>query len=156
MVWLGDRLAEVAAGRPALPLTFLLIAAEAAAKLARRFTDEGQSRKHVRAFFEEDCPVKIREELASALQAAPMGTPLKLREVVDSLYDIRCDVVHEGMYFDFHMPQEEDATPLLNEIGTRVVIVNMPLSRLRELVLTGTVAIITGLLTDAQRSALTS
>jgi len=156
MVWLGDRIEEVAIGRPALPLTFLLIAAEAAAKLARGFTYEGRSRAHVRLFFEEDCPAPLRQRLATILTAAPMNAPLTTREIVDLLYDIRCDVVHEGAYFDFHMPRGDDDTPLLNQVGDSVVIANVPLVVLREIVLSGAVASIFSRLSDAQRSAATS
>lgn len=156
MVWLGDRIEEVAIGRPALPLTFFLIAAEAAAKLARGFTKEGQSRAHVRLFFEQDCPEPLRQRLVSMLGAGPMNQLLTTRDVVDVLYDIRCDVVHEGAYFDFHMPRGGDDTPLINQIGDRVVIANLPLVVLRDVVLSGAVASISSLLTDAQRSAATS
>jgi hypothetical protein len=54
MIWLGDQLHSVAASRPALQVLFYLIAAEASAKLLRGFVNEGQSRDHVRLFFEEN------------------------------------------------------------------------------------------------------
>ncbi len=60
MVWLADRIQEVSKGRPALPITFFIIAAEAVAKLADCFEDEGQSRVYVRRFFSDFCSEEQR------------------------------------------------------------------------------------------------
>ena len=66
LVWLGDRINEVAAGRPALQVLFYLIAAETVAKLTYMFEGKGQSRDYVRAFFERLCGSKEQTILANA------------------------------------------------------------------------------------------
>src|SRR5574341_187144 len=66
MLWLGDRMEEVAKGRPALQLLFQLIAAEAVAKIVNKFEGEGQSRKHVHLFFEDVCSDFHRDILGKA------------------------------------------------------------------------------------------
>ncbi len=65
MLWLADRIDDVARGRPALQILFFLIAAEAVAKLAFNFSHEGKSRHYVHRFFEEICGD------AHCLRAAP-------------------------------------------------------------------------------------
>src|SRR5882672_5603353 len=52
MLWLADQIEDVATGRPALQILFHLIAAEAVSKITVGFQGEGESRKHVRLFFE--------------------------------------------------------------------------------------------------------
>src|SRR6266446_6076256 len=66
LVWLGDRINEVAAGRPALQVLFYLIAAETIAKLTYMFEGRGQSRDYVRAFFEKLCSSSAQAILAHA------------------------------------------------------------------------------------------
>lgn len=95
MLWLADRIEQVARGRPALLILFYLIAAEAVAKLVMGFRGEGESRRHVRIFFENICSQRHRSILANAFMTG-FGGPLTLRKAVDLLYSVRCDVVHEG------------------------------------------------------------
>jgi hypothetical protein len=106
MVWLGDQVDLVARGRPALQIMFYMIAAEAVAKLAADFENEGQSRKHVRLFFTAYCTVTQRERIQRAIEWAtplPRTTP---DTVADHLYDLRCDVVHRGRYFEWTLPDD--------------------------------------------------
>lgn len=106
MVWLADRVQEVSKGRPALPITFFIIAAEAVAKLADGFEDEGQSRAYVRRFFLDFCS---GEQRARAHRALRLAVPLPLPspdDIADYLYSIRCDVVHEGKYFEMTVPSD--------------------------------------------------
>jgi hypothetical protein len=105
MVWLADRIQDVSAGRPALPITFFIIAAEAVAKLADGYEDEGKSRHYVRRFFSVFCTEDQRRRAYRALQwAVPL--PQSPDEIADYLYSIRCDVVHEGRYFEMSVPSD--------------------------------------------------
>lgn len=143
MIWLGDQLHSVAASRPALQVLFYLIAAEAAAKLLQGFRDDGDSKKHVRLFFEEICSDEHRAQLTSGFRLAspvgmpPVGTP-PIRAVVDLLYDLRCDVVHEGRYFEFLMPDPSERS-CITAVGDQVVTVRMTIDGLRQIVLEGAV-----------------
>ena len=102
MVWLADRIDEVAHARPAFQVLFYLIAAELVAKIVARFEGEGQSKKHVQKFFSEICSPAHKERLSRAFQN-PGGAYLSLETAVDFLYDVRCDVVHRGQYYEFSL-----------------------------------------------------
>ncbi len=138
MIWLGDQLHAVAASRPALQVLFYLIAAEASAKLLRGFSDAGKAKEHVRLFFEEICSDEHRAQLTSGFRlAGHIGTP-PIRAVVDLLYALRCDVVHEGRYFEFQM-QEPGEDPCISGVGDQVITVKMSIHDLRRVVLEGAV-----------------
>lgn len=98
MVWVGDRIDDLARGRPAFQVMFYLIAAELAAKLRFDFQGRGKSREYVHKFFEEICSDEHRCVLAQAFQNSG-GHSLNVRKAADYLYDIRCDVVHMGSYY---------------------------------------------------------
>jgi hypothetical protein len=104
MLWLSDQIERLAAGRPAFQILFYLIAGELVAKIVFNFRGEGGSRKHVHRFFEEICSGD-RSRLANAFfELGGRGRRyLSREEVVDVLYEVRCDVVHEGRYYDFNM-----------------------------------------------------
>lgn len=139
MLWLGDRMDEVAKGRPALQVLFHLIAAEAVAKLVNSFNGEGQSRKHVRLFFEDICADAHRAILGKPFSHAPGGPFLSVRETVDFLYDIRCDVVHEGAYFGLTLARPGDTVRWLTPGGSGSLIVGITIQELRQIVLKGAI-----------------
>ncbi|MFH1318533.1 MAG: hypothetical protein ABIH71_05915 [Candidatus Omnitrophota bacterium] len=88
-------------GRPALQVLFFLIAAESVAKLTFNYQGEGESRKYVKNFFKEICNANRRDRLSKAFKKQlSENNYLTLEETVDFLYDVRCDVVHRGKYFD--------------------------------------------------------
>jgi hypothetical protein len=101
LAWLGDRINEFAAGRPALQILFYLITAETIAKLTYRFEGKGRSREYVHAFFEKLSSSGDQVVLASAFFESPSHRALNLPEAVDLLYDVRCDVAHRGMVLRF-------------------------------------------------------
>jgi len=144
MVWLGDQIDQVARGRPALQILFFMIAAEAVAKLADGFEDEGQSRKYVRRFFLNICSDDHRARLAGAL-CGSVGW-LSAEEVVDFLYDVRCDVAHRGKYFDLHLPRPElDEAELVVNWREKTLFATITIGELRRIVLEGTVLAAKGL-----------
>ncbi len=140
MLWLSDRMDEVAAGRPGLRILFFLIAAEAVAKLAFRFSGDGQSRLHVQRFFQELCSDGHRARLGTAFSFAGLPGPgLGAEEAVSYLYDVRCDVVHEGMYFAASLLRTPRATPVLNLWKGSPIAAHITAEELRQMVLEGTV-----------------
>ncbi len=136
MIWLADRIEDVARGRPAVQILFFLIAAEAVAKLIAGFDGEGKSRQFVHKFFGELCSDDHRARLGRAI--GDPGTFFSVSGTVNYLYDIRCSVVHEGRYFDVHL--RDHGTPTINVTKNgRSVVVYMSTAELRQIVLEGVV-----------------
>jgi hypothetical protein len=125
MLWLADKMDDIAPERPALQVLFFLIAAEAVAKMVFGFSGQGKSREYVGKFFEEICDESHRQRLGAAykriLPSSNFRRHSDLRvtreEAVNFLYDVRCDVVHEGQYF-MTMPLKTSADSHLNAIVT--------------------------------------
>lgn len=106
LISLSDDISNIRPNNEALRLLFLLMCAENISKLHEDFQGEGQSRAYVRRFFDEFLEGHDEETLSSGFVhhfERTMPT-LGLRGAVDMLYDVRCDVVHEGNYwgFSFH------------------------------------------------------
>jgi hypothetical protein len=138
MLWLADRIDEVAAGRPAFQILFYLTAAELVAKIASKYEGEGESKKHVQKFFSEMCGSSQKERLQKAFGTGG-GVFLNLEAAINFLYGIRCDVVHRGQYYLFSLPRTADDIPLLTGHGNNHVIAEITLPELRQIVLEGAV-----------------
>jgi hypothetical protein len=143
MLWLADRMEAVARGRPALQILFFLIAAEAVAKLAFNFVGEGQSRHYVQKFFKSICGDVHRDRMSRAFSFTGPKTFLSSETAVDFLYDVRCEVVHTGLYFTTSLLHSPDSTPMLTpwEKGGQAVhlIAHISASELRQIILEGAV-----------------
>jgi hypothetical protein len=140
MLGLADRMDEVARGRPALQILFYLVAAEAVAKITFGFKREGQSRAYVRKFFGEICSEEHRRKLRTAFTSPnALGESPTWEGAVDILYGVRCDVVHEGRYFEFHPADESDTTPVMSHWAGGYGVARMSASQLRQIILEGTV-----------------
>jgi len=140
MLWLADRMDDVARGRPALNILFFLIAAEAVAKLVFNFSGEGESRRYVHRFFRDICGESHRARLSQAFRLAGF---LPYEKAVDFLYDVRCDVVHRGVYFMTSLLHATGTTPMLTpwkHRGRTVhLIAYITAAELRQIVLEGAV-----------------
>lgn len=132
LVTLSDDLPKIRPGKESLQLLFMLICAEHVAKIYDHFEGEGKSRAYVRYFFENLLSKEEQDHLKIGIIKWDRK-PNTLRETIDTLYDVRCDVVHEGHYwgFSFH----DGNTPMLNSEPD--VIANMELNHLRSLVVSG-------------------
>ncbi|MCX5814558.1 MAG: hypothetical protein NT178_18750 [Proteobacteria bacterium] len=114
LVSIADDIPILRPRRESLPLLFLMICVEHISKLHDSFADEGQSRKYVRRFFNQFLSQPDKEKLEASFldyNATPM-VGLNLGKVVDLLYDLRCDVVHEGKYWTFFF--SDGRTPIVN------------------------------------------
>ena len=111
LVSLADDIPTIRGANETLPLLFLLICAEHLAKMSRSYNGEGQSRAYVRNFFEWYLEPDEKSLLMASIRHLNGGA-LSLQQVVDALYDIRCDTVHEGKYWGFHFQDGE--TVMLN------------------------------------------
>lgn len=132
LISLSDELLKIQPGRESLQLLFLLICAEHIAKLHANYDKEGRSRTYVQQFFSRFLTIEQQDRLRSGFSHIDL-TPLKLQEVIDLLYDVRCDVVHEGRYWEFHF--HDGTTPMQN--AERGVNVNISLSDLKTLIVKG-------------------
>ena len=136
LISIADDLPAIRSGKESLQLVFLLICAENLAKMHDHFTGEGQSRAYVRKFFEVLVSGDDRDVLEHSFTHGMR--PIPLRGIVDMLYDVRCDVVHEGKYWGFHF--HDGRTPMLNtEPDVNVFI---QLSSFRDIVVRGCIAAI--------------
>ncbi len=114
LISLSDDIPKIRQHDESLRLLFLLMCAENIAKLHGRFEGDGQSRRYVRQFFEAFLAPADRDILGIAFadysqHLMPMLSP---GAAIDMLYDVRCDVVHEGNYSDFVF--HDGNMPMLN------------------------------------------
>ena len=135
MISLSDDLPTIRPGRESLQLVFLLICAEHIAKLHDNFNGEGHSRAYVRDFFGKFLTAVDKAELEAGMLKydRTSRTRLSLLEVVDILYDVRCDVVHEGQYWSFNF--SDGATSIINSDPD--VIVSITLQALSNIIVRG-------------------
>ncbi len=103
LVSLSDDVSNIRPHREALQLLFLMMCAENISKLHVGFQGEGQSRAHVRRFFDEFLNDGDKNTVGTGFvdHSEHLMPSLGLRAAVDMLYDVRCDVIHEGNYWDF-------------------------------------------------------
>ena len=97
--------------KDSLRVLFLLICAEAIAKLHDGVAEEGRSRPYTRRFFQDFVSTEDQETIEVSFFDVDKEGPLDLKAAVDLLYDIRCDVVHEGNYCaerQLHLPIGDD------------------------------------------------
>lgn len=132
LISIADDLPAIRKGKESLQLAFLLICAENIAKMHDNFDDEGSSKAYVRKFFEQFVVDEDHHVLERSFTTYER-TPLDIRAVVDALYAVRCDVVHEGKYWGFQF--HDGKTPMLN--GDPDVIVSITLHELRDIVVRG-------------------
>ena len=135
LVSLSDDIAEIRPHREALRLLFLLMCAENISKLHDEFQGEGQSRAHVRGFFDTFLSERDKQTVGAGFvdHSKHLMPSLGLRAAVDMLYDVRCDVVHEGNYWEFTF--HDAHTPMLNVDPD--VIAHITFNHLRAIVVRG-------------------
>ena len=145
LVSLSDEISNIRPHCEALQLLFLMMCAENISKLHDGFQGEGQSRTHVRRFFDEYLNDDDKNIVGTGFvdYSAHLMPSLGLRAAVDMLYNVRCDVVHEGNYwgFTFHDGQ----MPMLNTDPD--VISHITFSQLRSIIVRGCINAIQDLLT---------
>ncbi len=147
MIWLGDQIDKVAAGRPALQILFFMIAAEAVAKMVFDYKDEGKSKAFSKRFFSDICDERHRKTLGAAFawgssKAFPRGGLLSWEETTELLYAVRCDVAHRGKYYDLHLKQQRDSEQtdvISHKWKDRPIIARITLQDIRRIVLQGAI-----------------
>jgi hypothetical protein len=131
LVPLADDLPKIRPDRDSLQLLFLIICAENVAKLHDNFTREGRSRSYVQRFFTLLVSQTDQDILARGFVLRHPKRTLNIEEVANLLYEVRCDVVHEGMYWGFFF-RDKDTTMMNPKVN-----VSIGLSELRDIVIRG-------------------
>lgn len=98
LVSLSDDMPKIRPRREALRLLFLMMCAENISKLHEGFQGEGQSRAHVRRFFDNLLSKNDKDALGVGFvdHSKPLMPFLGVRAVVDMLYNVRCDECMKG------------------------------------------------------------
>jgi hypothetical protein len=131
---IANRMDIVEKGYEPLKLLFLLICAENISKLNLSTEESGNSRVHVIRFFCEFCPLSDQQAIVKKIDLRENQSGLKGR--IDILYNIRCDVVHEGHYWGFQFATDED--PLVfTGFKEQVLRVRMKYEEFRDVVARG-------------------
>ena len=105
LISLCDDVLQIRPHTDSLRLLFLLMCAENVAKLHDGFAGEGKSRNYVRRFFSQFLSAEDKVQLGAGFRynsaSAHLLPTLGPDKAVDMLYEIRCDVVHEGEFWGF-------------------------------------------------------
>jgi hypothetical protein len=134
LVTIADDMENLRRGHDSLPLLFLLVCAENISKLHSNFEGEGQSRAFVRRFFENHLSPAEKKSLTEGIQRVGELRPT-LEHAVVALYEVRCDLVHEGNYWNFHFP-EPNTYRLLNGMNTTIR-TGIPFHEVRSMIVLG-------------------
>lgn len=122
LVSIADDLPQLRPHMEPLQVLFLVMCSENIAKLHDGFSGEGKSRHYVQHFFHKFLSQSDKDALSYGFKInADLLPPIGFGKAVDLLYDIRCDVVHEGNYTDFafqdgHIPMVNTAPEIIAEI----------------------------------------
>jgi hypothetical protein len=138
LVSISDDFPQIRPHQEPLRLLFLLMCAENISKLQQDFTGEGQSRAHVRRFFAEFLTQEDRDSIGNGFTDNDhhLMPRLGFDQAVDLLYDLRCDVVHEGNYSDFAF--HDGAMSMVNTNPN--VTAEIRLAEIRSIVVRGCIA----------------
>jgi len=134
LVTISKKMAEIQPGRDALELLFLLICAENVSKLHDDFHDEGKSRHYVQTFFSQFLSNSEKAQIEEKFLTLDLGL-MNLGQIIDVLYDTRCDVVHEGKYWGFSFSSYGVSTATVET----PVLTRMSIEELRSIVVNGCV-----------------
>jgi hypothetical protein len=137
LISIADDIPTIRSGKESLQLLFLLICAENIAKLHYNFDEDGQSKAFVVKFFKHFIKGNDKDILETSFTTYDMN-PLALEGIATTLYSVRCGVVHEGKYWDFHFRDNE--TQMLNIEPD--VIVSITLNELRCIIVRGCICAI--------------
>ena len=137
LISLSDDILQIRRHTDSLRLLFLMMCAENVAKLHAGFAGAGESRNYVRRFFNQFLSAEDKATLGAGFRdnsaSAHLLPTLGLEKAVDMLYEIRCDVVHEGEFWSFAF---HDGT--MSMVNTNPdVIADITFKNLRDIVVRG-------------------
>jgi len=120
--------------RDPLKLLFLLIAVEAVSKLFDNFNESGHSKKYVIRFFEQFTADEEKIFILDNIEIRNKDDTT-LEDIIKTLYAIRCDVVHEGMYWRFNFANDNHRSILTFGDGEQILRVTTPYEELRDIII---------------------
>ncbi|MBU0656695.1 MAG: hypothetical protein KJ914_16360 [Gammaproteobacteria bacterium] len=129
---IADSMEEISPGYTPLKLLFLLIAAENISKLHISRNENGSSKYHVKRFFNQFCSEEDKQKIINGIGISEETSTLD--DVIDVLYDIRCDVVHEGTYWGFDFATSEHPSILTGVHVDRILRVKLHYQEFRDVV----------------------
>ncbi|HEX5361683.1 MAG TPA: hypothetical protein VFW49_11485 [Fluviicoccus sp.] len=118
LISLADDMPKIRPQRESLQLIFLMICAENVSKLHANFNGDGLSKAYTKRFFMEILPEEPRECFRRCFMRDDWSA-MTVDQVVSALYEVRCDVVHEGKYWGFNLPKE--GRQMLNQAPDLIV-----------------------------------
>lgn len=137
--WIADKVDSHAKGRVAFQIMYYAIIAESCAKLADNYIGEGDSKKYVLSFFAKFTAKELKPIVCRAFQKSKSQDFLGVEEVAKLLYKIRCDLAHEGKYFNFFLKESTDSTRVLNSNIGPEIISYITLNDLKKIVLSNSI-----------------
>ena len=137
LLTIADAMADVEEGHEPLKLLFLLIAAENISKLSISTNEPGRSKYHVKRFFNEFCSEADKNDITNRFQIC--GVEASFDDLICMLYDIRCDVVHEGKYWGFDFATVKRPSVLTGANGAKVLRIQITYEQFRDIVARGIV-----------------
>jgi len=139
LVTIADDIIKIKPGRYSLQILFLIICAECIAKLFDGYKEEGKSKQYVKSFFDKFLSNKDKRGFEDSFSDVNMNN-LGFDKTVELLYEIRCNVVHEGKYWDFTF--NENDCPMLSIIDSQTITVYLSYQDLRGFVIRGCIGAI--------------
>jgi hypothetical protein len=137
LISLSENAASLEGERDPLKLLFLIVCAEAVAKLHADYKKEGQSPKFVRHFFHAFCSGEEKRTLLKGVEICRSKPDLD--KVVDALYRVRCDVVHEGQYWSFSFATAKNKSMITGRGREQVMKVTITYNELKNIVCNGVI-----------------
>lgn len=111
LVSLANDILIIRPGKESLQLLFLLICAEHIAKLYYNYSEDGKSKYYTKIFFSHIIGDADKQKLERSFCTDRLE-PMSAEDIANALYNVRCGVVHEGNYWDFHF--HDGKTQMLN------------------------------------------
>jgi len=135
LISLSDDMQKIRPNDEPLQLLFLIMCVENVAKLHDGYTGEYKSQHYVKKFFDDFLSDDDKDLLRNGFidNTDKWLRPLSFENVVEMLYKIRCDVVHEGNYTDFSFHDGKTGMSNINPDVTA----NITLQNIRDVIIRG-------------------
>jgi hypothetical protein len=134
LISLSNEVAILRPGQDGLQLLFLIVCAETVAKLAYNYNGEGKSKEYVTKFFSDFVNDVDKTRITHGFVGFK-NEQFPFETIIDKLYRIRCEVVHEGRYWGFSF--SENGNPTYNAIPP--FIVRIQIQELRDIIVIGSI-----------------
>ena len=137
LITLSDDLKNIRPYDDQLNVLILIMCSENIAKLHDNYHGESHSWKFVKKFFTEFVSENDKNQLKNGIENNKDNwhRPLSYDDVIDMLYKIRCDVVHEGNYSSFYF--YDGKNHMLVFAGKYVVTPTISLNNFRGIIIRG-------------------